>query len=183
MESGYQETLDMINKKLTVEDHYNAVRILAETNMYSTTNLLINWPGESRESILATFRLADDLAQISPRLLILFGWYFPMPGTPLYEEAVKDGFEEPASNEEWVFNLSLPYIYRGFTRRQLEACRTIAWKFYRDRGSNPWPFQRFVWPIIRWRWRHGYFSWFVIGQLRRWYHFLQRVFSSSSSET
>lgn len=167
MESGHPDTLKSLRKALTVEDHYQAARSLASTRIRAMIGFVINWPKESRDSILETLKLTDDLARINPRLRFNLGYYIPMPGTPVYREALEEGFPEPASNEEWSRIFDHPYRYRGFSKREIEAMEVISGRLYRH-YLKPWPLQRFMEPAMRWRWRNGYFRWFAIGAIRRW---------------
>jgi len=128
---------------------------------------VINWPQESRESILATLRVIDDLARINRRMRFQLMYYIPMPGTPIYQDALEDGLEKPTTTEEWSRVYSHPYRHRGFSDREIEAIEIISTRLYRH-YLKPWPMQRLIEPAMRWRWRRGYFRWFAIGAMRRW---------------
>lgn len=178
MESGHQSTLDGLNKKITIEEIYRATHALATTKIEVIAMFVINWPGETRESILSTLRLSDELRKINPRMRISIGLYIPMPGNPTYLEALDDGFQEPKSTEEWIGLYEHPYYRRGFTRREIEAFHLILARFYRF-SFKPWPMQNIIEPVMRWRWRNGYFRWFAVGALRRWFKSSLKFLSES----
>ncbi len=166
MESGHPETLEKLGKNLAPEDHYRAARALAGTSIRAMAGFVINWPGETRESILSSLRTIDDLSRINPRMRFNLGYYIPMPGPPIYEEALEDGLEEPSSTEEWSRIFDHPYRYRGFSPREIEALEVIGGRLYRH-YLKPWPMQKLMEPVMRRRWRKGYFKWFAIGAIRR----------------
>ena len=56
---------------------------------------------ESKEDLKASFRLATQLKELYPQILLPMYYYDPYPGTPLYKDALNKGFKEPTSLEEW----------------------------------------------------------------------------------
>jgi len=96
-ESGSQRTLDTINKKTTVEQNYNAARILHEARLQFQANTIVGIPGEDEHDIKQTEAM---LRKIKPHW-IGFGEFIPLPGSRLYNEMIKKGLLD-ADNMEAI---------------------------------------------------------------------------------
>jgi radical SAM superfamily enzyme YgiQ (UPF0313 family) len=65
--------------------------------------MMVGLPGETKEDILATYRLALKLKDIDRRSDIPILSFAAYPGSPIYSEAVKKyDLKEPASLAEWA---------------------------------------------------------------------------------
>ena len=113
-ESGDQSTLELIQKKTTVEDTYRLMEKCHQYNMKVIFSCMIGFPRKNMnreenikevdKEIAAAIKMIDQLNSIEPQWIQLFN-YLPYPGTALYDDAVKCGFKEPESLEAWgVFN-------------------------------------------------------------------------------
>jgi anaerobic magnesium-protoporphyrin IX monomethyl ester cyclase len=94
MESGSQKMLDVMEKRTTVEQNYNAVKWMAENNLSTVLQIIIGMPGETKETIEETMQFACFFVEQSPTtdftdLSINFAQ--ALPGTPLYEIARHKG--------------------------------------------------------------------------------------------
>jgi len=87
VESGDQETLDLIDKSAKVEDSFKAIEWVREAGMKSSVYLLMGLPWDTKESAVELERYAKEL---DPDILEIF-YAYPFPGTPLYETCVKEG--------------------------------------------------------------------------------------------
>ncbi len=85
IESGVQEVLDRIQKKITVEQAERAVRLAKNKGFIVLTYFMMGLPGETRRQIEQTIdfarRLDADYAEFSITI--------PYPGTAVYLEALK----------------------------------------------------------------------------------------------
>lgn len=88
IESGSQRMLDALKKDFTVEHAIKGVRAAKEQGIDCVGNFIIGTPGEDYESINETIQLVKklDLDYASFHFLTAF------PGSPLYEQAVKQGW-------------------------------------------------------------------------------------------
>jgi anaerobic magnesium-protoporphyrin IX monomethyl ester cyclase len=50
-ESGSNEVLKAMNKKLTVQDHYKAIRISKEAGLKIRGQIMVGFPGETEEDV------------------------------------------------------------------------------------------------------------------------------------
>lgn len=83
IESGSNETLKAINKKITVEQTENAVKIIKKAGIAIEANFIVGHPNETRETIKKTIDLAVKLNTD----MIAIGIMVPYPGTKIYEMA------------------------------------------------------------------------------------------------
>lgn len=102
-ECGSQAMLDKIHKQIKVEDTVNAAKTLSKTRIVPRYSMMVGLPGETKEDILATYRLALKLKDIDRRSDIPILSFAAYPGSPIYSEAVKKyDLKEPASLAEWA---------------------------------------------------------------------------------
>ena len=124
IESGSQRMLDTLKKDFTAEQVIKGVRAAKEQGIDCVGNFIIGTPGEDYESINETIQLVKklDLDYASFHFLTAF------PGSPLYGEAVKQGWllENRESDFE-SFNMNASKL----SESELEkAMRTMIRSFY-----------------------------------------------------
>tara|TARA_Y100000294_G_scaffold173592_1_gene190051 strand:- start:191 stop:2101 length:1911 start_codon:yes stop_codon:yes gene_type:complete len=89
VETGSQRILDVMEKKFTVDDLYNALDACAELGVASPIAVMVGMPGETEKTAMETGKLIGRIAArigVHPEVLkyaVLFA--LPLPGTPLYE--------------------------------------------------------------------------------------------------
>lgn len=103
IESGSIRILKMINKKITPGDVISVNRALSQYNINLRYNFIIGFPTETEEEVLSTIQLAEQLQKdnkhVEPPFINI---YTPVPGTPLFDAAIDDGFIAPHTLEEWA---------------------------------------------------------------------------------
>ena len=67
MESGSQKILDVMEKKTSVEQNFNAVKWMIEKEITTTVQLVIGMPGESQETIEDTCQFVSFFTKQSPK--------------------------------------------------------------------------------------------------------------------
>ena len=87
VEKGSDEALEAINKKATVEQARQALRITREAGIKRSIYILVGVPEDDRKTIIQDIEFAKEL---DPDILEIF-YPYPFPGTPLYREAVELG--------------------------------------------------------------------------------------------
>lgn len=88
IESGNQRVLKYLKKQAcSVEQNYNAIKILKKHNIITDGGFIIGSPDETKEEIMDTLRFIrkSKIDHCSPLLLT------PLPGTPIWELAQKRG--------------------------------------------------------------------------------------------
>lgn len=88
MESGSQKMLDVMEKKTTVQQNKDAMRLMVENDVGTTIQLIVGMPGETHETVGETCEFLRYAATLSPdwdpnRVGVNFAQ--ALPGTPLYE--------------------------------------------------------------------------------------------------
>jgi radical SAM superfamily enzyme YgiQ (UPF0313 family) len=89
-ETGSKKMLEIMEKKVSMEDNYNAARWSVEAKMGNIIQLIVGMPGESPETIQETIEYTKFGTTISPEQnprIISINYAQALPGTPLYEYA------------------------------------------------------------------------------------------------
>ena len=84
-EATDQETLDKVNKEITVADSKRAIELIAEHGMISETSFVLGFADETQESIERTLELAREFNPDNAHFLAITPW----PYSEYYQE-VKD---------------------------------------------------------------------------------------------
>ncbi|MCK4826370.1 radical SAM protein, partial [bacterium] len=87
IESGSQKVLDAMNKQTTVEQNYEAIRMVRAAGLQCYADLFLGFPGETPDTIKET---SDFLMKAKPTGINM-GCLFPLHGTKVYEEAKGNG--------------------------------------------------------------------------------------------
>ena len=87
LESGNQEILEMMNKKIEANAFYNTCQILKDVGITVQTSLVIGYPIETKETIKQTF---DQC--LKARVYPSIGFLLPLPYTVMYDYAKANGF-------------------------------------------------------------------------------------------
>lgn len=118
-ESGSQVALDYINKGCSTEDIVEAAELCARYNISSAFTFIVGIPGVS-DDVNATLEMALKMKKMSGDFEINIHFYAPIPGTPLYEEAKRLGYEPPNSLHEWsaynYYAVQVPWLDKVIER-------------------------------------------------------------------
>lgn len=126
VEKGTNAALEAINKKATVEQAYEALRITRDAGIRRSIYILVGLPADDRAAIEEDIRFAQKL---DPDYLEIF-YPYPFPGTPLYREAVAAGLLEDGVIPKEAYGLpAMPT--RHLSMEELSDLRTECLrKFY-----------------------------------------------------
>ena len=102
VESADDRILQVMRKGTTVAQIEKAVRITKDSDLVVTGHFMLGFPGETKETILKTIKLACDL----PFDFAQFYCCVPFPGSTLYEIAKK---------EEWLRGVGWSYFEQNFS--------------------------------------------------------------------
>ncbi|MBU1102181.1 B12-binding domain-containing radical SAM protein [Patescibacteria group bacterium] len=111
-ESGSQRILEKIQKDISPEEIIESARMCLRHDIIPQYSFMIGLPGETRQDMMMTLRLIDQLVKLSDKVQILGPQTFrPYPGSVLYDECLqaglpdeasaKAGWQAPQSLEEW----------------------------------------------------------------------------------
>jgi len=125
-ESGSPDVLNLIKKDTTVEQTVEFAKRCKRHNIKITYSFMLGFPKTDNfnqtidEEFNQTLQLINKVQSISENHDILWFIYTPYPGTPLYEESIKNGFKEPRSLEEWkkitLWDKTTPWVPDKYVR-------------------------------------------------------------------
>lgn len=99
IESGSQKMLDLVKKKVTVEQAKNAIRLTKKYLGWADCSFMIGYPGETKETIRETIDFCKEL-DLTPEVIFFLT---PYPGTALYSMALQQG--KIKNEEEYILGL------------------------------------------------------------------------------
>jgi len=102
LESGSQETLRLMNKRLTVEQGVRAAEVYQAAGIEVAAFFIVGYPGETAEAIESTFALALSL----PLDEISFNVPMPLPGSRLFER-----LGAPDEGRDWTRENEITFVY------------------------------------------------------------------------
>lgn len=125
IESGNQDILALINKRVTLDQVRRAVGLTRQAGIRSKGFFILGHPGETRETLRDTvdFALNLPLDDISVCLMT------PFPGTELYARAAEFGDYDP----DWgnMNLLNVVFVPHGLTAEDLDAAqKELIRRFY-----------------------------------------------------
>jgi anaerobic magnesium-protoporphyrin IX monomethyl ester cyclase len=104
LETGSQETLQLMNKKTTLEEGMNAVQLFHEAGVEVAAFFIVGYPGETVTSIESTFRFSLTL----PLDEISFNVPFPLPGSKLFERV-----SDLDMHKDWDKENEVTFVYNS----------------------------------------------------------------------
>ena len=111
IESGSERILKLISKDVNTQEVMEVNKRLAKYFDKMKYTFIMGIPTETKEELLQSIKFSLRLSEENTHVLPLFFIYSPYPGTKLYDLAVKMGFKEPKSLEEWAgINYETAYL-------------------------------------------------------------------------
>lgn len=133
VESGSQETIDRIKKDIKLEQVFASAEKCLRHGVNVIFPFIVGFPGESVESVQASLDVAKRLRAMSPGFETPVFYFKPYPGSPLTDEAVRDGYSLPGSLDEWsrfdFIGSSGPWVSPEIHRKveRFKFYQRIAW--------------------------------------------------------
>jgi len=113
-ESGSNRILKLINKGITVEETIKANLKAKKHGIIPAFSLMIGFPTQTFEEINKTIDLMFRLKKDNPMTQFeAIAIYTPLPGTPMYELALKNGLRPPGTLEGWIDWNFIDYDLKG----------------------------------------------------------------------
>lgn len=130
-ESGDQEMLDYIDKKIKVEDILNCERRARKFKANVFNSFISGYPikeenkhnpkRQLKKELNNTIDVIRKLFRINSVANAILFFYTPYPGTYFYEDSVRLGFKEPLSLKEWgnieLKNHTTPWVPKSHIRK------------------------------------------------------------------
>lgn len=127
LESGSERMLKHIKKHITVEQAKTAIKKCVKHNIITTSSFIIGMPTETNEDLEDTIKMYEALTSVSDSVEINgFFIYTPYPGVPLYEEALKHGYQKMETIEDWYrWGYSDPTMNKWLTPEHSHRLETL----------------------------------------------------------
>lgn len=131
-ESGSQKLLDLMNKKIAVEQNIKAIEMCREVGIISCAYMMFGFPGEDESTIEETKKFLLEAKPNKSRI----SQFIPVPGSDVwnnpdkYKIKIKDNF-----NDHWYYDspkFALEYGYIG--NKKMEKLRRDMMNFYQEQG-------------------------------------------------
>ena len=92
LESGCQKTIDKLDKGTDVNKVHQHCKDAKDAGLTVHITMMVGYPWETKEDAMKTFNLAKDLMHKGLVDIHQSTVVMPYPGTPLYEEAAREGW-------------------------------------------------------------------------------------------
>lgn len=119
-ESGSEEVLRLVGKRLEPSDMVEIARRASRHNMSVSFTMIIGFPGVADSHYDETFDLGVQLRQVDPRHEVKIHIYAPYPMTRLYPVAIEHGFRPPTDLAEWG-DYDYYYIQTPWVPKEMEV--------------------------------------------------------------
>ena len=135
-ESGSQKVLDAMDRRVTVEEVGDMIRLCKRTGIETGTFIMLGYPGETEADIIATI---DHLKRSDPDHFTITVAY-PIKGTPYYEDVSQDivdvrPWEETTDRDLQLRRPHSPLYYRCAVARVVNEVRSF--QLARRAGGRP----------------------------------------------
>ena len=166
-ESASQHALDLMTKDQKAWQVEWGVRNLIEhaPNIEVNLSFIVGLPGENIEDRTTTFRVIQQLSELSDNVRSSVLMYMPYPGTPLWQNALRAGYLPPTSQDGWAkFDLNhsnTPWL----DKRESRAISEISDILFVGKSKGHWLLSPYY-KLLQWRWRNMYFKYFWEGWLK-----------------
>jgi radical SAM superfamily enzyme YgiQ (UPF0313 family) len=117
LESGNGETLDRLNKGITVEEIIDSCRLARHAGLYPHVTIMFGYPWEGYEQARKTYELGRYLLRKGYAYTMQATIVIPYPGTRLYGECLENGW---LLTSDWSdFDMRRPVMRIPFPEREL----------------------------------------------------------------
>lgn len=124
-ESGSERILKLINKGITVEDTIKANLRAKKHGITPAFSFMVGFPTETAEDRSRTLDLVFRLKKDNPDVQFeAMATYTALPGTPMFDLALKHGLKPPTTLDGWIDYSFIDYDLEG---------KRIPWHSYNDR--------------------------------------------------
>ena len=166
-ESASQRVLDNMHKDQKDWQVEWGIRNLVEgaPDVEANVSFIVGLPDETDEDTKITFDTIETLADMSQKVRCSVCVYMPYPGTPLWPQALAQGYIPPDNQEGWC-DLDLN---RGNTPwmddAEAQVMSAVNDILFVGRSEGHWLLAPYY-KLLRWRWHNRYFKHFWEGTLK-----------------
>jgi anaerobic magnesium-protoporphyrin IX monomethyl ester cyclase len=136
-ESGSQKILDILNKRVKVEQIEKAVRMTSDAGIGVKGLFMLGNFGETEETIKETMSLVKRI----PLTDFHMTYFTPLPGSKAWELAPQYGTFDPDWKKANMFNMD-NFVPNGLTKEQLEMHYKRIWRSFYFRPRIVWNYTK-----------------------------------------
>lgn len=136
-ESGSQKILDILNKKVKVEQIEKAIRMTHDAGIGVKGLFMLGNFGETEETIMETFNFLKRV----PLTDFHMTYFTPLPGTVAWQLASQYGKFDPDWKKANMFNAD-SFIPHGLTREQMDVYYKKIWRGFYFRPRIVWNYTK-----------------------------------------
>ena len=126
LESANQESLDRMDKGIKVKDIVEGCEMATKAGLTVHLTMIVGWPWETKEDALNTFKLAKWLMQTGRADVLQATVLVPYPGTPIWNEALKNNWFLFDPYEYERYDMSEPVLkVKGNAQEVAKICGKI----------------------------------------------------------
>ena len=110
MESGSEKMLEIMEKRVKLEENYDTIKWIVSEGLDTTIQLVVGMPGETPETVNETVEFVNYAARLSrdrSPLKLSVNYAQALPGTPLYEVARREGIIGQGVEDEEQYLLKI----------------------------------------------------------------------------
>lgn len=115
-ETGSPDIIEVMEKKLDLQDNDNAARSMHEVGLSTIYQLVLGMPGENRRTLAETIEMVKRITEFLPEppdKYLSVNYIQALPGTPVYEYARAKGMIGASLQEEEAYLLAISDIDAG----------------------------------------------------------------------
>ncbi len=113
VESGDQEVLDRINKRINVNEAYQIAKLLKKHRIKPIFNIMLCFPWNPDRDFKLSLDMLGKAKLINPSLEASVNFFVPLPNTELYKESLKYGYKPLTSNQQIIDLIRGIYKYKA----------------------------------------------------------------------
>ncbi len=181
VESPDDDVLKFIRKGQNRRMIDEGIKVISQGDIPTLYSLIIGLPNETEEQMKRTLDFADEIRRMHPGAEVPIQPYVPLPGTSLYEEALKLGFKSPTHLEGWKNftndEVRNPWIKNPELLHAIYINSFLAFRY--DRFLKNFWSRLIFGPLHKlslWRWKRRNYKFFVERYLYLTYKRLGRFF-------
>ena len=131
IESGSPRILDLMNKRITIEQIRHAILTTAKVGIKVKAFILHGFPGENIESTIETIQLLESLKDNIERISLFR--FVPLPGSPAYYNADKYDLHLSENFEDiFIYNNDRKWWGNEDDQEELEEAYQMLEKYIKD---------------------------------------------------
>ncbi|MEI6346672.1 MAG: radical SAM protein [Bacteroidota bacterium] len=135
-ESGDQDVLNKINKKTTINDILEVVKIMKIADIKCVYYIMVAFPWNPSKDFNSTLNMLGQSKLINPDLEIGVNFFIPFPGTPIYEESKKYGFNGFKSFDDTLSVFFELFVGPWWLKNYRKELYDFIWVYFKYANPN-----------------------------------------------